>query len=147
MDYDARIKKGDLIRRAGLVALLGGFGTFGYGMYQISENAGLVTQKVQMQQQVFECVEKGTTYDEATKAATIPQECYTKLQEYKAFSEKPETKEAIEKIQFYQSPLIQYGSVGLVLLGMIMNTTGRVMKKRAELEKEKAAEKDDEDDE
>ena len=141
MGFEEKLKKTRLIKRVGLVCLLGGFGTSTYAVYQLSENMDPLVQKGRLEQQIFDCVNAGASYDEATQVSTIPKECYAQMGEYRAFLAKPETQQKIENMQFYTDSL--YGTMGLAMLGMIVSTFGKVKERKAMLEKGQAEEADD----
>lgn len=145
MSYEERLKKSKTLRRAGLACLLAGFGMGGFSMYKLYENSELLNEGPKLAQQVFDCVDAGAKYDEATKIATMPQECYAKLQEYKAFNDKPETKEALENITFYNNDIVRYGPLGLFLVGAIINGKGKTIARKAKEEKEREEADDEED--
>lgn len=144
MSYEEKLKKAKKLKYVGLACIVAGFGFGGYSMYQTYQNSELLTERPKLAQQAFDCVTAGAHYDEATKVATLPQECYTKLQAYNAFNDKPETKEAIENIEFYNNDILRYGPLGFFLVGAIINGKGRAMANKAKKDKE-AEENDDED--
>ncbi|MDD4878513.1 MAG: hypothetical protein PHO02_05760 [Candidatus Nanoarchaeia archaeon] len=143
MGFEDKIKKAKTLRSVGLACIVAGMGIGGYSLYKVYDNTQLLNEGPKLMQQAFECIEKEVSYDEATKVASMPQECYAKLQEYKAFNEKPETKAAVENVDFYSSDILRYSPLGLFLIGAVVNGRGKAIARKAQLEKE-AAEKDDE---